>query len=604
MCRTRSHPLGRHRSTCRGECSWSGPLVTPSGRCHRGLLTNGPGCIPPCCVCSGGADTVTGGAPKPLRLGPSPASPVGLFRHAPPLAVWFAVVGFPSLPGGVVVGGGFFRFSWPCCLCACPHPPWLWFAVGVCVCGAVRARVVSVLVCVSCLRGGVGVGVPSMCVGVCVCVCGCVVGAGWGLLLMWLCYHPLYREYTSSNVISDDEQPENVAKELFRLAETTAHTAKGMGAQEPQHQVQAPAPATYSEKVQDSVPEGTHENTEGSHPPHPGRPGHSTRGTPPQATRKRDRGRRARKGGGGGTNHQQTPARGGGEPHSRDGRGAKTHSPHTHTELPNQAQKGEDRHPNAPPTHRTHARACTQHTPPQPPPTRAPQTHTTHQSASTARTTNATHANPKNKNPATPRQGSCRAARNTASTQRWTHQALSQEWRAATPSNTQPTTPKPRTRHYDTHTSTATNTQTRRHNTLTSGNTRNQWRHRRQHQRPQHPAQHLRHPHQQQTNTKSHPTLTNDRTRAPHRPAPRTTATSIHTIGNTNTTNNQASTTPSPTSSPPALSPTKRKQTNTGYSTYITQANGIKHTIAGITPPSASPPATSATKGNQSHHSR
>ena len=98
--------------------------------------------------------------------------------------------------------------------------------------------------------------------------------------------------------------------------------------------------------------------------------------------------------------------------------------------------------------------------------------------------------------------------------------------------------------------------------------------------------------------------MTNDRTRAPYRPAPRTTATSIHTIGNTNTTNNQASTTPSPTSSPPAPSPTKPTHTNTGYSTYITQANGIKHTIAGITPPSASPAATSDTRGNQSHHNR
>ena len=77
---------------------------------------------------------------------------------------------------------------------------------------------------------------------------------------------PSHEKGTSSNVISDDEQPEDVAKELFALAETTAHTAKGKGAQEPQHQVQAPAPPTNSEKVQDSVPEGTHENTEGSHP--------------------------------------------------------------------------------------------------------------------------------------------------------------------------------------------------------------------------------------------------------------------------------------------------------------------------------------------------
>ena len=36
---------------------------------------------------------------------------------------------------------------------------------------------------------------------------------------------PSREEGTSSNVISDDEQPENVAKELFPLAETTAHTA-------------------------------------------------------------------------------------------------------------------------------------------------------------------------------------------------------------------------------------------------------------------------------------------------------------------------------------------------------------------------------------------
>ena len=147
VCPTRSPSLGPNRSTCRGECSWSGPLVTPPGRCHRGPLTNGPGRIPPYCVCSGGADTVTGGAPKPLRLGSSPASPVGPFRPAPLFAVRFVVVGVPSLRGGVVVGGGGVRCSWLCCLRACRPLLWSWFAVGVCVCGAVRARVVSVLVC-------------------------------------------------------------------------------------------------------------------------------------------------------------------------------------------------------------------------------------------------------------------------------------------------------------------------------------------------------------------------------------------------------------------------------------------------------------------------
>ena len=103
VCPTRSPSLGPNRSTCRGECCWSGPLVIPPGRSHRGPLTNGPGRIPPYCVCSGGADTVTGGAPKPLRSGPSPASPVGPFRPAPHFAVRFAVVGVPSLRGGVVV---------------------------------------------------------------------------------------------------------------------------------------------------------------------------------------------------------------------------------------------------------------------------------------------------------------------------------------------------------------------------------------------------------------------------------------------------------------------------------------------------------------------
>ena len=154
VCPTRSPSLGPNRSTCRGECSWSGPLVTPPGRCHRGPLTNGPGRIPPYCVCSGGADTVTGGAPKPLRLGPSPASPVGPFRPAPLFAVRFAVVGVPSLRGGVVVvvGGGVF----------------------------------AVPGCVACVRvaPSSGRGSPSVCVFVarCVrawCLCWCVVRGLW-----------------------------------------------------------------------------------------------------------------------------------------------------------------------------------------------------------------------------------------------------------------------------------------------------------------------------------------------------------------------------------------------------------------------------------------
>ena len=81
---TRSPSQNTNRSTCRGECSWSGPLATPPDRCHLGPLANGPGRNPPYCLRSGGADTDTGGAPKPLRSGTSPASFAGSCHPAPP----------------------------------------------------------------------------------------------------------------------------------------------------------------------------------------------------------------------------------------------------------------------------------------------------------------------------------------------------------------------------------------------------------------------------------------------------------------------------------------------------------------------------------------
>ena len=84
VCPTRSPSQDTNRSTCRGECSWSGPLATPLGRCHLGPLANGPGCNPPHCLRSGGADTDTGGAPKPLRSGTSPASLAGSCHPGPP----------------------------------------------------------------------------------------------------------------------------------------------------------------------------------------------------------------------------------------------------------------------------------------------------------------------------------------------------------------------------------------------------------------------------------------------------------------------------------------------------------------------------------------
>ena len=130
---TCSPSLGLNRSTCRRECSWSGPLVTPPGRCHCGPLTSGHGRIPLYCVCSGGADTVTGGAPSPPRLGPSPAFLVGPFRPA----AFFSLCGLwwwdshLSWVGWVAGGGGAApRHSWPSCLCACSRHSWLRLAAG------------------------------------------------------------------------------------------------------------------------------------------------------------------------------------------------------------------------------------------------------------------------------------------------------------------------------------------------------------------------------------------------------------------------------------------------------------------------------------------
>ena len=84
VCPTRSPSHDTNRSTCRGECSWSGPLATPPGRCHLEPLANDPGRNPPYCLRSGGADTDTGGAPKPLRSGSSPASFAGSCHPSPP----------------------------------------------------------------------------------------------------------------------------------------------------------------------------------------------------------------------------------------------------------------------------------------------------------------------------------------------------------------------------------------------------------------------------------------------------------------------------------------------------------------------------------------
>ena len=87
VCPTRSPSQDTNRSTCRGECSWSGPLATPPGRCHLGPLANGPG-LPHLIACAqAGPIRTPGGPPNPrgrvphqrlLRAVVSPAPPRSL----------------------------------------------------------------------------------------------------------------------------------------------------------------------------------------------------------------------------------------------------------------------------------------------------------------------------------------------------------------------------------------------------------------------------------------------------------------------------------------------------------------------------------------------
>ena len=110
-----------------------------------------------------------GGGPKPLRLVPSPASPVGPVRPAPLFAVWFSVT--PGRSGG---NGGRFLLALAVLLVCVSPPPLV----------VVRRR------CVCLWRGACARGV---CVGVCVVRlwwrgCGCVFRVCWCVCLcVWVC---------------------------------------------------------------------------------------------------------------------------------------------------------------------------------------------------------------------------------------------------------------------------------------------------------------------------------------------------------------------------------------------------------------------------------
>ena len=132
VCPTRSPSQDTNRSTCRGECSWSGPLATPPGRCHLGPMANGPGRNPPYCLRSGRADTDTGGGPKPLRSATSPASFAGSCHPSPPPFRCGVGPCLPaSVPRGVPLSRAPCRASWflPCPACPCCLP--LLWRIGV-----------------------------------------------------------------------------------------------------------------------------------------------------------------------------------------------------------------------------------------------------------------------------------------------------------------------------------------------------------------------------------------------------------------------------------------------------------------------------------------
>ena len=128
LCPTRSPSQDRNRSTCRGECSRSGPLATPPCRCHHGPLANGPGRNPPYCLRSGGADTDSGGAPKLLRSGTSPASLAGSCHPGPPPCAAVLVPasrlsspGVPPFPAPLAALPGSCRVPPISAVCPCPR---------------------------------------------------------------------------------------------------------------------------------------------------------------------------------------------------------------------------------------------------------------------------------------------------------------------------------------------------------------------------------------------------------------------------------------------------------------------------------------------------
>ena len=192
-----------------------------------------------------------------------------------------------------------------------------------------------------------------------------------------------------------------------------------------------------------------------SHPPQPGktRTRHQGNSAPGDAAQ-RKRGEGTQRGRQGNTTPPTDPSqewRGTTpRPHSQGGRGATTHKPHTHTEPPTQAQRGEDRHQNAPPTRRRHNRAHTTHTTTAATNTSPTNTHNTqkrercpHHKHTQHRKIQRTQRPPPRRGAGPPEPPLGRKGRPTSSA---AHHALSQEWRdphPATPNDQRGPSPHP-----------------------------------------------------------------------------------------------------------------------------------------------------------------
>ena len=133
VCPTRSPSLGPNRSTCCGECSWSGPLVSPQGPVPTRAADQRSRAYPTLLRVlrwgryghRGGPQTPEVGSLACVCPGPLSSRPLLLLCGSRWWVSCLSWVGWGGAGGGAAP-----RHSWPSCLCACPRHSWLRLAAG------------------------------------------------------------------------------------------------------------------------------------------------------------------------------------------------------------------------------------------------------------------------------------------------------------------------------------------------------------------------------------------------------------------------------------------------------------------------------------------